>query len=127
MDFSGPFRSVFKSRTITTLCRFINVGFSFFFKRFNTPLIQVVFLGSVSLSGSGMFNASSSLGAGESISANVGFIDSANGALYGCFAIVRFFAGTFTNTVSVKYTLTVSFSKKYHYTYRYILFIDWFD
>ncbi|KAG1053259.1 hypothetical protein G6F46_000817 [Rhizopus delemar] len=41
------------------------------------------------------------------MSSNVGLIDSANGALYGCFAIVGFFSGTFTNTVGVKHTLTI--------------------
>jgi hypothetical protein len=55
-----------------------------------------------------MFNALSGLGAGGSMSSNVSLTDSANGALYGCFAIVGFFAGTFTNTIGVKYTLTVS-------------------
>ncbi|KAI7894819.1 major facilitator superfamily domain-containing protein [Mucor mucedo] len=80
---------------------------SLFFQRLNTPLIQVVFLGIVSLCGPGMFNALSGLGAGGSMSANIGLIDSANGALYGCFSIVGFFAGTFTNTVGVKYTLTI--------------------
>lgn len=96
-----------------------------FFQRFNTPLIQVIFLGIVSLCGPGMFNALSGLGAGGSMSANVGLIDSANGALYGCFAIVGFFAGTFTNTVGVKYTLTVSASCN-NFNLLLILFIDWF-
>jgi hypothetical protein len=57
-----------------------------------------------------MFNALSGLGAGGSMSSNVGLIDSANGALYGCFAIVGFFSGTFTNTVGVKHTLTVMYT-----------------
>lgn len=78
------------------------------FRKFNSPLIQVIFLGFVCLCCPGMFNALSGLGAGGSMSSNVGLTDTANGVLYGCFAIVGFFAGTFTNTVGVKYTLTVS-------------------
>ncbi|KAG1461038.1 hypothetical protein G6F56_005814 [Rhizopus delemar] len=54
-----------------------------------------------------MFNALSGLGAGGSMSSNVGLTDSANGALYGCFAIVGFFSGTITNTIGVKHTLTI--------------------
>jgi hypothetical protein len=77
-------------------------------RKFHTPLVQVAFLGFVSLCGPGMFNALSGLGAGGSMSSNVSLTDSANGALYGCFAIIGFFAGTFTNTVGVKYTLTVT-------------------
>jgi hypothetical protein len=57
-----------------------------------------------------MFNALSGLGAGGTMGTNVALVDTTNAALYGCFAIVGFFAGTFTNTVGVKYTLTV----KYH-------------
>lgn len=79
-----------------------------FLQKCNTPLIQVIFLGIVCLCCPGMFNALSGLGAGGSMSSNVALTDAANGALYGCFAIVGFFAGTFTNTIGVKYTLTVS-------------------
>ena len=75
-----------------------------------SPLTQVVLLGLVCLCCPGMFNALSGLGAGGSMSSNVGLIDSANGALYGCFAIVGFFSGTFTNTVGVKHTLTVMYT-----------------
>ncbi|KAI8887849.1 MFS general substrate transporter [Backusella circina FSU 941] len=78
-----------------------------FLQKLNTPLIQVVLLGVVCLCCPGMFNALLGLGAGGSMSSNVALTDSANAALYGCFAIVGFFAGTFTNTIGVKYTLTV--------------------
>jgi hypothetical protein len=54
-----------------------------------------------------MFNALSGLGAGGSMSSNVGLTDAANGALYGCFAVVGFFAGSVTNTLGVNATLTV--------------------
>lgn len=76
---------------------------------YNSPIVQVVFLGLVCLCCPGMFNALSGLGAGGSMSSNVALIDAANGALYGCFAIVGFFAGSVTNTVGVKHTLTASF------------------
>ncbi|GAA5815303.1 hypothetical protein MFLAVUS_008809 [Mucor flavus] len=79
-------------------------------QRLNTPIIQIVLLGIVSLCGPGMFNALSGLGAGGSMSSNITLISSANSALYGCFAIVGFFAGTITNTVGVKYTLTIGSS-----------------
>ncbi|KAI8880879.1 MFS general substrate transporter [Backusella circina FSU 941] len=78
-----------------------------FFQKFNSPIVQIVFLGLVCLCCPGMFNALSGLGAGGSMSSNVSLTDSANGALYGCFAIVGFFAGTFTNMIGVKYTLTI--------------------
>ncbi|KAI9475922.1 MAG: major facilitator superfamily domain-containing protein [Benjaminiella poitrasii] len=74
---------------------------------YNTPIVQVVFLGLVCLCCPGMFNALSGLGAGGSMSSNVALTDAANGALYGCFAIVGFFAGSVTNTLGVKYTLTL--------------------
>lgn len=77
-------------------------------KEYNSPIVQVVFLGIVCLCCPGMFNALSGLGAGGSMSSNIGLIDAANGALYGCFAIVGFFAGSVTNTVGVKHTLTVN-------------------
>ncbi|KAI7901377.1 major facilitator superfamily domain-containing protein [Cokeromyces recurvatus] len=74
---------------------------------FNTPVVQVILLGFVCLCCPGMFNALSGLGAGGSMSSDVGLTDAANGALYGCFAIVGFFAGSITNTLGVKYTLTI--------------------
>ncbi|KAI8887848.1 MFS general substrate transporter [Backusella circina FSU 941] len=78
-----------------------------FLQKLNTPLIQVILLGLVCLCCPGMFNALSGLGAGGSMGSNVALVDTTNAALYGCFAIVGFFAGTFTNTVGVKYTLTI--------------------
>ena len=78
-----------------------------------------------------MFNALSGLGAGGSMSSNVGLIDSANGALYGCFAIVGFFSGTFTNTVGVKHTLTVMYTHIFDcFSFFFLLMyvnIDWFN
>jgi hypothetical protein len=82
-----------------------------YFKGLNTPLIQIIFLGLICLCCPGMFNALSGLGAGGSMSSNVGLTDAANGALYGCFAVVGFFAGSVTNTLGVNATLTVSVSK----------------
>ncbi|KAI9259317.1 major facilitator superfamily domain-containing protein [Sporodiniella umbellata] len=78
-----------------------------FLGKYYTPIVQVVILGFVCLCCPGMFNALLGLGAGGSMSSNVALIDSANGALYGCFAIVGFFSGTVTNTLGVKYTLTM--------------------
>ncbi|KAL0074477.1 hypothetical protein J3Q64DRAFT_1816344 [Phycomyces blakesleeanus] len=64
--------------------------------KFTTPLNQVILLGFICLCCPGMFNALSGLGAGGSMSSNVSLVDSSNGALYGCFAIVGFFAGSVT-------------------------------
>ncbi|KAI9025972.1 major facilitator superfamily domain-containing protein [Phycomyces nitens] len=75
--------------------------------KLNTPLSQVILLGFICLCCPGMFNALSGLGAGGSMSSNVTLVDSSNGALYGCFAIVGFFAGSVTNTIGVKATLTI--------------------
>ncbi|KAI9013859.1 major facilitator superfamily domain-containing protein [Phycomyces nitens] len=75
--------------------------------QYNTPFVQVILLGFVSLCCPGMFNALMGLGAGGSMSSNVGLTDAANGTLYGCFSIVGFFAGSITNTIGVKYTLTL--------------------
>ncbi|KAI8381392.1 major facilitator superfamily domain-containing protein [Radiomyces spectabilis] len=77
------------------------------FHRFNTPLFQVTLLGLVCLCCPGMFNALSGLGAGGSMSSNVHLIDAANSALYACFSVVGFFAGSVTNTIGVKTTLTI--------------------
>ncbi|KAI8148923.1 major facilitator superfamily domain-containing protein [Fennellomyces sp. T-0311] len=73
---------------------------------YNRPLVQVTLLGFVCLCCPGMFNALLGLGAGGSMSSNVALTDAANAALYGCFAIVGFFAGSVTNTIGVKITLT---------------------
>lgn len=92
--------------------------------------MQVILLGLVCLCCPGMYNALSGLGAGGSMSSNVGLIDSANGALYGCFAIVGFFSGTFTNTVGVKHTLTVKkknlFLHMFFFGINNLWGIDWF-
>ncbi|KAI7872453.1 major facilitator superfamily domain-containing protein [Spinellus fusiger] len=75
--------------------------------RLNTPLIQVILLGCVCLCCPGMFNALMGLGAGGSMSSNIALTDAANGVLYGCFFIVGFFAGSVTNTLGTKSTLTI--------------------
>ena len=79
---------------------------------FTKPLSQVILLGIVCLCCPGMFNALLGLGAGGSMSSNVALTDAANAALYGCFAIVGFFAGSVTNILGVKITLTASFMQK---------------
>ncbi|KAI8064763.1 major facilitator superfamily domain-containing protein [Gongronella butleri] len=73
-----------------------------------SPLVQVTFLGLVCLCCPGIFNALSGLGAGGSMSSNVSLTDSANGALYGCFCIVGFFAGSIVNKLGIRPCLTVS-------------------
>jgi hypothetical protein len=76
--------------------------------RLNTPLAQIIILGFVAFCSPGMFNSLSGLGAGGRMSSDVALVDSANAALYACFAIVGFFAGSIVNTFGPKYTLMVS-------------------
>ncbi|KAG0192958.1 hypothetical protein DFQ28_006990 [Apophysomyces sp. BC1034] len=53
-----------------------------------------------------MFNAVSGLGAGGSMNDNTALVDAANSALYACFALVGFFAGSIINTMGINLTLT---------------------
>jgi hypothetical protein len=41
------------------------------------------------------------------MSSNVALVDSANGALYGCFCVVGFFAGSIVNKIGIRPCLTV--------------------
>ncbi|RUS32241.1 hypothetical protein BC938DRAFT_475970 [Jimgerdemannia flammicorona] len=52
-----------------------------------------------------MFNALNGLGAGGRIGADVSLVDKANSALYSCFAIIGFFAGSVNNILGFKLTL----------------------
>ncbi|CAO3665628.1 unnamed protein product [Umbelopsis vinacea] len=54
-----------------------------------------------------MFNSLNGLGAGGRMSKDVALTDAANAALYACFAIVGFFAGSIVNKFGPKYTLMV--------------------
>ncbi|KAI9271948.1 major facilitator superfamily domain-containing protein [Phascolomyces articulosus] len=77
------------------------------FQRLASPLVQVILLGFVCLCCPGMFNALNGLGAGGMMASDIQLTNSANSALYACFAVVGFFAGTVTNTLGVKTTLTI--------------------
>lgn len=72
-----------------------------------SPLVQVILLGLVCLCCPGMFNALNGLGAGGMMASDIALVNSANSALYACFAVVGFFAGSVTNTLGVKFALTV--------------------
>ncbi|KAJ8661466.1 hypothetical protein O0I10_002732 [Lichtheimia ornata] len=74
--------------------------------RLASPLVQVVLLGLVCLCCPGMFNALNGLGAGGMMASDIALVNSANSALYACFAVVGFFAGSVTNTLGVKFALT---------------------
>lgn len=76
--------------------------------RLASPLVQVILLGLVCLCCPGMFNALNGLGAGGMMASDIALVNSANSALYACFAVVGFFAGSVTNTLGVKFALTVS-------------------
>ncbi|ORX58183.1 MFS general substrate transporter [Hesseltinella vesiculosa] len=73
-----------------------------------SPVVQVVFLGFVCFCCPGCFNSLSGLGAGGSMSSNVALTDSANAALYACFCIVGFFAGSIVNKVGIRPCFTIS-------------------
>lgn len=79
-----------------------------FDKYYASPLTQVALLGLVCLCCPGMFNALSGLGAGGLMAENITLTNTANSVLYACFAIVGFFAGSVTNKLGVRLTLTVS-------------------
>ncbi|KAI8138335.1 major facilitator superfamily domain-containing protein [Fennellomyces sp. T-0311] len=78
-----------------------------FFRKLASPLIQVILLGLVCLCCPGMFNALNGLGAGGMMASDIHLTNSANSALYACFAVVGLFAGSVTNTLGVKATLTI--------------------
>ncbi|CAG8960842.1 hypothetical protein HYFRA_00002379 [Hymenoscyphus fraxineus] len=73
--------------------------------RYNSPWIQVFILGFVCFSSVGMFSAIGGLGAGGT--QDVALSDTANGVLYGCFAIAGFFAGSINNILGVRLTLSL--------------------
>ncbi|RUP49141.1 major facilitator superfamily domain-containing protein [Jimgerdemannia flammicorona] len=73
--------------------------------RFSSPLVQVIIVGLVCFCCPGMFNALNGLGAGGRIGADVSLVDKANSALYSCFAIIGFFAGSVNNILGFKLTL----------------------
>lgn len=82
------------------------------FRKLASPLVQVILLGFVCLCCPGMFNALNGLGAGGLMADNITLTNTANSALYACFAVVGLFAGSITNTLGVKITLTVCKEKK---------------
>jgi hypothetical protein len=79
------------------------------FSFLNTPLAQIIILGFIAFCSPGMFNSLNGLGAGGRMSKDVALTDAANAALYACFAIVGFFAGSIVNKFGPKYTLMVTF------------------
>ncbi|KAI7875611.1 MFS general substrate transporter [Lichtheimia hyalospora FSU 10163] len=54
-----------------------------------------------------MYNALSGLGAGGLMASDITLTNTANSVLYACFALVGFFAGSITNKLGVRWTLTI--------------------
>jgi MFS family permease len=69
-----------------------------------SPQIQLVIVSFVCFLCPGMFNALSGIGGGGNV--NTKAADDANTALYSTFAVVGFFAGTFTNVIGIKLALS---------------------
>lgn len=79
------------------------------FDKYCSPVVQVCLLGLVCLCCPGMFNALSGLGAGGLMASDITLTNTANSVLYACFALVGFFAGSVTNKLGVRLTLTVCY------------------
>ncbi|KAI9314740.1 major facilitator superfamily domain-containing protein [Dichotomocladium elegans] len=77
------------------------------FNIYASPVVQVVMLGLICLCCPGMFNALSGLGAGGLMAEDINLTNTANSVLYACFAVVGFFAGSVTNKLGVRWTLTI--------------------
>ncbi|CAN8104143.1 unnamed protein product [Discula destructiva] len=73
--------------------------------RYNSPWTQVAILGFVTFCSVGMFSAVSGLGAGGTQDTTLS--DTANGVLYGCFAIAGFFAGSVHNVLGPRLTMSI--------------------
>lgn len=76
--------------------------------RYNSPWTQVAILGFVTFCSVGMFSAVSGLGAGGTQDTTLS--DTANGVLYGCFAIAGFFAGSVHNVLGPRLTMSIGTS-----------------
>ncbi|KAK8866109.1 hypothetical protein IAR55_001260 [Kwoniella newhampshirensis] len=73
--------------------------------RYNSPWTQVIIVGFVCFCSVGMFSAIGGLGAGGT--QDTALSDTANGVLYGCFAIMGFFAGSINNVLGPRMTLSI--------------------
>ncbi|RXK39236.1 hypothetical protein M231_03456 [Tremella mesenterica] len=73
--------------------------------RYNSPWTQVTILGFITFCSVGMFSAVSNLGAGGTQDTQLS--DIGNGVLYGCFAIMGFFAGSINNILGPRLTLSI--------------------
>jgi len=69
-----------------------------------SPATQLVIVAFVCFLCPGMFNALSGMGGGGQVSAKAA--DEANIALYACFSVVGFFAGSIVNFVGIKWSLS---------------------
>lgn len=72
---------------------------------FASPEVQLVLVSFVCFLCPGMFNAVSGLGGGGQV--NKADVSDANTALYSCFAVVGFFAGSIANWIGLQLTLSI--------------------
>ncbi|ODO05922.1 hypothetical protein I350_04983 [Cryptococcus amylolentus CBS 6273] len=73
--------------------------------RYNDPWTQVFIVGFVCFCSVGLFSAISGLGAGGT--QDTALSDTANGVLYGCFAITGFVSGSINNVLGPRLTLSI--------------------
>jgi hypothetical protein len=83
--------------------RQLKIG-SYKFPFYASPQVQLVIVALVCFLCPGMFNALSGIGGGGNVDKKPA--DDANMALYSTFAVVGFFAGTFTNVIGIKFALS---------------------
>jgi MFS family permease len=78
--------------------------FGYTFPWYASPPVQLVIVSFVCFLCPGMFNAVNGMGGGGQLDPSAN--NKANTALYSCFAVVGFFAGTFTNKLGIRTSLS---------------------
>ncbi|KAF2453367.1 major facilitator superfamily domain-containing protein [Lineolata rhizophorae] len=81
----------------------IRLGGRFYIPYYASPIVQLLVVSLVCFMCPGMYNALSGMGGGGQVDRTAA--NDANTALYSTFAVVSFFAGTFTNVLGIKTAL----------------------
>ncbi|KAF2500001.1 hypothetical protein BU16DRAFT_452204 [Lophium mytilinum] len=94
--------------------------FGYKFPFYASPPVQLVIVSLVCFMCPGMFNALNGMGGGGLVDKSVG--DKTNVALYSTFAVVGFFAGTFTNKLGIRIALSFGGTGYALYTSSYLAY-----